>query len=245
MGGLVKVIIRKEDGQIISMNRWTSGLCNILHDPEIYLADTNALELYLKPYFDAVADYEKHKEDKKFEINMTSSCIFDGHDNLAPVDYGIVILDLMTKTLISCNGYSNRGTFVSYSDNDNNYERKGLNLDHSVITEEEFVDMLANDKIKELMDTSGQHRVSLNGIRTLTEANKCAEQLAKTLSDYGKGKIPGMLVVINRNDFELNFYLENRLDEVKAKMKRIGFEFSESDELGWTQFENKLQEVLE
>lgn len=242
MGGLVKVIIRKEDGQIISMNRWTSGLCNVLHDPEIYLSNTNALELYLKPYFDAVADYEKHKEDKNFEINMTSSCIFDGHDNLAPVDYGIVVLDFMTKTLISCNGYSNRGTFVAYRDND--YECKGLNFDCSVISEEEFINMLKNDQIKELMDTSGQHYVSLKGIRTLSEAEKCAEQLTKTFEDYGKGKLPAMLVVVNRNDFELNFYLESRLDEAKAKMKRIGFEFSESDELAWTAFENRFEEEL-
>lgn len=242
MGGLVKVIVRKENGEIISMNRWTSGLPCILHDPKIYLGNKSALDMYLKPYFDAVTDYERHTEDKKFEINMTSTCIFDGHDNLAPVEYGIVVLDFMTKTLISCNGYSNRGTFVGYRENYSG--SKGLNFDSSTITEEEFIDMLANVQIKELMDTSSQYHVSLKEANTLVEANKCANQLMETLTSYGKGKMPGMLIVVDRNDFELNFYLESRLDEAKTKMKRIGFEFSESDELAWKAFEDRFEEEI-
>jgi len=239
MGGLVKVIVRKEDGEIISMNRWTSGLPCILHEPKIYFGDKNSLDMYLKPYSDALADYEKHKDDEKFEINMTSSCIFEGHDNLAPVDYGIVVLDFMTKTLISCNGYSNNGSYISYR---SNYQKRGFNFDVGNFDKEEFVNMLENNHIKELIDMSSQKKVSMKGVNTLIEAEKCAEQLDMSM-EFGTSQLTEMLVVIDRNDFELNFYHESRPDKAKSKMKLIGFEFNESDELAWKAFENRFEEV--
>jgi hypothetical protein len=240
MGGLVKVIVRKEDGQIISMNRWTSGLPCILHDPKIYFGDESALNMYLKAYSDALADYEKHKDDKKFEINMTSSCIFEGHDNLAPVDYGIVVLDFITKTLISCNGYSNNGSYINYRSDS---QKSGFNFDVGNFEEEEFVNMLENNHIKELVDMSSKKRVSMKGINTLIDAEKCAEQLDMSM-EFATYQLTEMLVVIDRNDFELNFYHETRPDKAKAKMNLIGFEFNETDELAWTAFAKRFEEEL-
>lgn len=107
MGGVVKVIIRKEDGTVQSMTRWTNNLSWLTHTPDCFIGtDNDSFRRYMKTHDDMQADYEAHKHDGKFKFVTTVSYFFNGWDSIAPEDYGIVVMDYKTKTLISSQGYT-------------------------------------------------------------------------------------------------------------------------------------------
>lgn len=82
MGGLIAVTIKQEDGTVHNMERWTNPLPYFLKDLRILEED----EEYIQEYIN-------QEHEGKWEYT-------------APMGYGLVVLDLQSKAIFDCNGYS-------------------------------------------------------------------------------------------------------------------------------------------
>jgi hypothetical protein len=84
MGGSINVTVRKTDGQIFNLDSYTNSMPYWLRNIRIYNCDDTHLEEYI----------EEHRP--------TAQLIPTG---TAPSGYGLVLVDYMTKTFLSMQGY--------------------------------------------------------------------------------------------------------------------------------------------
>lgn len=84
MGGTIKVAIRLHDESVVSDTRWTNNMPTWINSIEMVNDDAD----YLRQY-----------------AEQESSHRGDDH-TIAPYGYGLVLIDAITHTIYSCNGYS-------------------------------------------------------------------------------------------------------------------------------------------
>lgn len=242
MGGSVKVIIRKEDGTINAMTRWTNSLSWLLHTPDCFISTENdAFNRYMRSFNDMKADYDKHKHDGQFELNMTDVYFYEGCDTLAPVEYGIVVMDYKTKTLISSQGYTGPKAYM--------FTRKIITDDKQVVylpdcsfgtyDEDELKYHLSKGDILSfnyrLSRKQNETTVSLLGVTTIEQFSNKINAFFQSLTqefDLDEEFDGGMLeLTFNRHGFNVFFY--DDVLEAKAKMEEIGFVIPEKDLEQW------------
>ena len=108
MGGTINMIIRKPDGEIVPMLRWT----NIM--PETFGSDAfldgrfdDWWPEFSKSWLEMRDDYERNSATGKYAYDMTEAYFPSvGH---VPEGYGIVIVDWQSKRLLHWQGYCSIG----------------------------------------------------------------------------------------------------------------------------------------
>lgn len=83
MGGAIRMVIRDKDGSVWSNQRWTNAMAGLTRDVR-FMEDRD-------DWFD------RYKGNDDWHT--------DDH-TLAPIEYGIVVVDRMTMTVIDCNAHS-------------------------------------------------------------------------------------------------------------------------------------------
>jgi len=109
MGGCVGVTIRKADGTEVRMCRWTNGLPDFITNVAFVEQDEAHLDSYLQTWADFQADYAANKDTGKYAHNMSD--IYAPYPFLAPIEYGLVLIDYQTKQVLSKQGYTAVGHF--------------------------------------------------------------------------------------------------------------------------------------
>ncbi len=99
MGGRIKVAIRFSDGEAFCVERWTNNI-NILSDYRILENDESFAREYIQmcrnnDFSDDSSDSGKQVDIKGFE----------------DTEYGIIVIDFLTKTIIDCNIYTTLFSF--------------------------------------------------------------------------------------------------------------------------------------
>lgn len=240
MGGVVKVIIRKEDGTVQSMTRWTNNLSWLIHTPDCFIGtDNDSFRRYMKTHDDMQADYEAHKHDGKFKFVTTVSYFFNGWDSIAPEDYGIVVMDYKTKTLISSQGYTGPSAFM-FSEAVNTNRGIIYVPDFSVGTynEDELKTHLAKGDILSLkcrfIKGEDEKILSMLGVSTIDDFTQKLTIFLESLQWAKTAKISDLKPIsisFNRHGFE-SFFYEN-VFQVKDKMQELGFIIPDKDIPKW------------
>jgi len=105
MGGNIAWTIRLEDSTEYRMERWTNIFPEVTMDDTFLLGSPLAFEDAMRSWFAMKQDWEDNKDTGQFRENMTS--VYAPYPNLlAPSEYGLVVTDFVSKTIISCNGYT-------------------------------------------------------------------------------------------------------------------------------------------
>lgn len=110
MGGNVAVTLRR-NGVEHRMDRWTNPLPETWHDPDFLDGKDSAIEAYLKPWIDMAEDWKKNGPQGPFLHNMTSAYA-PFPFGLQPSEYGAVVFDFDTHTLLSWQMYSKPGSMI-------------------------------------------------------------------------------------------------------------------------------------
>lgn len=200
MGGSIKVVIRKENYEIVSMNRWTNGLSNLIHNPKCFLDIDGAIDEY---------------------ISNTREPFCKTH---APIEYGIVVFDLKTKTLISSQGYSSHMPYLMMSGRE-------LKIDSAFGTydSQEIQEYLEKGYLKSFY-TESNGRYSLTGVKNIHELE------TKLNSINNIQNVSQIRFEIETNGFKTHFWDSNDLPDARLKMKEIGIVFSKEDEKEWSEY---------
>lgn len=207
MEGLVKIVIRKENYDLIYMVCNIEKASKLIHDPNIFLNKDNTLDLFIE----------------KNDCYLT--------ERLAPCDYGIIVIDFKTKTLISCQNYSSTAPFFLFQPKIKRTKAK-IDFSYGTYSEKEFLHHLKNGMFKSIIDKKTENRVSLtsiNDIKSFTE---------KAIEAYNESKYNGSMfhLEIERNNFLTYFWQKKDLPDARLKMKEIGIVFNKEDEQLWLDF---------
>lgn len=121
MGGTVAVTLREENGTEHRMARWTNPLPPTIVNLRMIKKDPAHIRTYLARWEGMVDDWNENKSKFKedddstwdiFKFPMTPCYVPDGRI-LAPIGYGLVVIDLMKNKILSMQGYSNLETISS------------------------------------------------------------------------------------------------------------------------------------
>lgn len=100
MGGTIAITLRKPDGTEYRMDRWTNITPFYLSNIRLAEENETHIQEFLKEWFLMKDDYERHKDDKQFEQNMTD--VYFPSQGLVPVGYGLIIIDMKNKIILDC-----------------------------------------------------------------------------------------------------------------------------------------------
>ena len=113
MGGSIGLTLREPDGKEHRMCRWTNALNFFVNNLKLVNKDNSHIEDILKYWYEMREDYELHKEDGNFEFEMTDA--YAPFPYLAPMDYGLVVVDMVNDQILSYQGHTSFGRIAAVS----------------------------------------------------------------------------------------------------------------------------------
>lgn len=109
MGGSLGFTIRKADGTEHRMCRWTNATPEFINSEKFLNEDEEHFSNFMLAWNDMREDFLSGKN----EHNMTM--VYAPYPFLAPMDYGLVVVDYKTKTILSLQGYTSYGRLLASS----------------------------------------------------------------------------------------------------------------------------------
>lgn len=105
MGGTLAWTLRLPDGTEHRMQRWTNIFPEITCDAAFLAGDPVALDAALSEWRRMHADWDRHGPDGPFALPMTP--VYAPYPfGLRPAEYGIIVTDFASRTIVSCQGYT-------------------------------------------------------------------------------------------------------------------------------------------
>lgn len=254
MGGSVKVVVRKENGEILAMRRWTNSLSSLLKVTECYKStDSDEFKEYMQAYNDMKADYEKNRNSGDYELNMTS-LYFNGddYDKVIPEDYGIVVVDHVTKNVISSQGYTGRYETLFFR-----YKYKEIDdleisiFDHiTAFDKDHLLNMIKNQNFVSVNFPKGYldylsvkiDPVSLKGVFTLKEFGEKLTELAKNAARKNKEILDVGYFELEVDINGFNYLHDENIQNAQNKLAEIGFPLTEEELAGWEKFKKRYDD---
>ncbi len=102
MGGTIGITIRTMDRKEHRMLRWTNPMPSFFHDIKFIDGDEGHVNEYLKMWYEMVDAYNNGKLDE-----MPMADVYVPGAGLYPSEYGLVLVDYPSRTIISSQGYTN------------------------------------------------------------------------------------------------------------------------------------------
>lgn len=95
------------------MNRWTNSFPWFVHNLKFTNKEENHIQEYMQSWLMMKEDFEKNGPGP-FEHNMTK--VYFPHDVIAPIEYGLVLIDMQKNKIFNMNNYSTPGSSFLCSD---------------------------------------------------------------------------------------------------------------------------------
>lgn len=243
MGGAVRVVIRKEDSEVLSFVSWTNSIAPVLKSPEFLSGDLAGIVEHMDYYAKLQEDYAKNKDSGDFEDLNTSIYGKYKFDETFPVEYGIIVVDFKDKKIYSCQDYTNLtsqyAAFLRSSDGEPSLlphssrdvkmliHMADLNLFHSA-------SVYFNDDWHEVEFSPKRDYVSI--IKTV---NKALDG-----TDCGGFNIDGNNLINFNLNIKSSFQVEKykNTNQLLNDMQIAGFVISENDLPLWESFGNRYED---
>lgn len=212
MGGSVAVTVREQNGQEHRMCRWTNSLPWFVNNVRLLRKDPSHLREYLEKW-------------EKMKVGAP----YGDHPFLAPIDYGIMVVDMQKDVVLSHQGYTTFGkTYVFSSELD-----EIMDCDDSLrpVRTREFLEA---GKVKSVRYLDRRTRQIVNlpvptSVRSLTEQFKFSDQLEFAL---------------DMSPYELMDYKHNINGKVgmRGKLSELGFVISDEENRIWDEWIKEAEE---
>ena len=112
MGGSIAVTIRTPDGEIHKMARCTNTLPSFVMNPRFLASDREWVEKYLAYWHALCKDWRDNQSTGNFRRRDTP--YYAPHQICAPLEYGLVFLDMQEKVIHDCQGYTTFDAVYAY-----------------------------------------------------------------------------------------------------------------------------------
>ena len=242
MGGAVRVVIRKEDSEVLSFVSWTNSIAHVLKSPEFLSGDLSGIVEHMDYYAKLQEDYKKNKDSGNFEERNTFIYGKYKFDEIFPVEYGIIVVDFKDKKIYSCQDYTNLESHYAAFMRSNDGEPSFLH--HS---EKEVKELIHMADLNLFHSASVYFDDDWHEIEFSPELDYIS--IIKTVNKALDGKDCGYN--IDRNNlisFNLNikssFKVEKytNTNQLLNDIQSAGFVISEKDLMEWESFGNRYEE---
>lgn len=112
MGGSLAWTLRTKDGAEYRMNRWTNTLPTLLHAPSFLDGTAHGIEDALSSWLAMKADWDINQASGDFALAMTPAYA-PYPFGLMPSEYGLVVTDFVTNTILSAQDYTSLGRLIA------------------------------------------------------------------------------------------------------------------------------------
>lgn len=114
MGGSIALTLREPDGREHRMCRWTNSMPWMVVNRGFYEKNPEHTRQMLVEWEMMRADYVLHAEDQQFKYPMTP--VYGDWPLLAPVGYGLVVLDQQQDRILTMQGYTSFDRLLVYAE---------------------------------------------------------------------------------------------------------------------------------
>ena len=248
MGGNVGIIVKKPNGEQVGMDRWTNIMPYFFKQADLYLGNFDKwFEEFSEEWLKMKADYEKHKDTGKYELNMTS--VYFPCDTQSPSEYGIIVVDFPNKKIYSSQDYCNIGSLAFYNiwsrweNNSENEELLRQYFKHNMISKISYYDR--EDRTRKIVDISSlkiedvfQLLNEMSNSKIQSFSNPLFQSLNKEDLD-----IYSCSFLID-SDWQFSTYHDRSVGilKVKKELDQNGFIFSEQDNQAWKDYVSRCWE---
>lgn len=213
MGGTIGFTIREKSGKEHRMFRWTNAFPNFFNDIKFIEQDEQHLKKYLRVWYDMVKAYESGDTS---ELPMAD--VYVPGAGLYPSEYGLIVVDYASNTVLSLQEYSAIGEMNTFHfsnvidgrPKDEDSEREAQRI----------MRLFEAGRMIRMNTPDNRKSIDIRGFSM--------EQLAKVYA----------YVVLDMSPWKIiNFDFDRKgFNTLKEAIKGLGFEFSEEEEKGWTEF---------
>ena len=227
MGGAVAVTIRVDEETEYRMARWTNGLPWFIIHPGLYGKSTTHLHEYLSPWLDMRSDYEANKDTGDFKHPMTGS--YHPYYALAPYDYGLVVIDFVTDSILSCQGYCSIDTLYEASIKMHLHNTFGVDFHEAAKV---YSQMVLDRRLYRQKLTFGKE----GGVDIEKESLVREKDLPSLLKNKMPRDVFRYRYRVDLSPFNVFVYEDHGsepLREMRAKLLELGFRLTSEDESRW------------
>jgi hypothetical protein len=208
MQNLVKVLIRKDSYDIVSMETSIDSIDSLIYSPECFLGHEDALNEYIN--------------NNKYKVVDTSE----------PVGEGIVVFDLKTRTLIvATDSYVSKKPSLYFDS-----ETQQINYANSDYKKQEVIELLQKGYLKSLNAMEFINRLSFTGVTDYEEFEKLVYEYCQYINENENSNSFILELEIQKNHFDRYFWSNDQLHDVRLKMKELGIVFYKKDEELWSKY---------
>lgn len=241
MGGTVAETIRKEDGSIIKMARRTGAYNHMFFSKEFNNGEIDkAVTEHIDIFMEMKEDFESG-EPYKYEM----SPVYGGFTLLAPVDYGLVVIDIKNKKIHSMQDFDNPGFIYM------------IKLSESMTFEQKILDsynfLIENNKLliynnEELLGDCIQVFGKDASISTVQKIINDAYSSSDIKRKFKHEELFYLRIMPDGlKDFEFILYDDSEKELLKYATNLVsdGFEFSEEEINTWLEHSERYFEFLD
>jgi len=226
MGGSIAFILRENDGTEHRMCRWTNIISWAVTNMGIVNKDRSHVGDVLKQWLEMKDDYEKNKHTGKFEHDMTD--VYIPHSGkLVPIDYGIIVVDMMKDVIISCQGYAAPGVFhqsaISYECLRSDDYDAASDKDSDTFRLKQFCD---NNRIKKVF-----RRITRNKVEHYDKTD-----FKSVFALFRSSNFNFWHAEVDLSPFKLEKYDESDFGKVRLRLKQLGFQLTSEEEKEWDEY---------
>lgn len=108
MGGSVQLVVRNKEGDITALPVWTNSMASLLlKNPKFLAGDFSYLTEFVNYHRELMADYDANHVTRTFKDSNAGLFGSKPFGGLAPIEYGIVVVDFKEMKIIDMQDYTN------------------------------------------------------------------------------------------------------------------------------------------
>jgi len=224
MGGCISITVRTIEGKEHRMCRWTNSLPKFVNNTKLIDKDEDHLQEYLKVWEDMSDAY--NSGDTK---DMPMADVYVPNSGLYPVEYGLVLIDYQTNTILTSQNYCNIGSLGS--------SEAGIAL---MGRHRQSPFMVSDDGEKEVND------IERDRVSNLFKSNRIKEVVLRdwsikdsdglTIEEFSKYGSGYEYALLDMGLWTIKNYLSGEIVKMLSDIIEMGFVLSNEETDGWNRF---------
>ncbi len=237
MGGSIGFTVRQEDGTEHRMCRWTNSMDSLIKNLKFYTKSGDHLKEYLKTWYDMVKDYDDAKKGIRPLPKITMVDVYAPNPFLAPMNYGLVVVDYITNNVLNLQGYTDLEKFdfnvvgydILHSDNDEDYLY--------------FKELCENKRVIGIINNEPDPHNDKTIISVTTERIFTFEESKKFLKEE-KRSMYGTFFKVDTSPWTFTRYPKTKegIIEFRKKVLELGFVLTDEEKTMWDEYESQYEE---
>ena len=243
MGGSIAITFRDSDGTVEKMCRWTNTMPYYLVNHLLYTKNKYHVEKWMKQWNDMKIDWDSNVGKKKPNYKHEMTEVYARTENrvLAPIGYGLVVVDFMNNKILHNQGYCSLNA---------------LNVSMSIITAEDaddderkLVDLLYNNRVVDIDGRTKKEPWAKNKsprqvVERILEAKRNAVKHKKVLKEDSDAFFSCVRVSVDTKPFEVIKYeeTENGFREMYKDIKKLDFKLTKEEEAQWQEYYKRYED---